>query len=308
MMDIPTLNQTVLDTLAFFVTHQPSPFDIGAYNLPFVVGSVNAASTGRIIFSNQAAIFADESSFTRILDSYKSFIEKGLITQAVVISASGEKDSVWETELAKKHGLKTTLLTCKPQSTAAKIADVVIPCRSITEPYTYNTSTYLGMILSSTGEEPSRILEFIKKLEIPSNFTDYEAYAFTLADPYLNFAPMIEVKRDELFGPHLIIRAFTFGFARHAKFVNPWEKELVISIGEENKYFGSPNHRWNIVLPSFASFGMVMALSYYLCGLIQAAKYPYFKENVAAFCNDYGPKAYGKDQKFEIIVPGTDDV
>ncbi len=305
-MDIPTLNKTVLAALDFFVAHPPSSLDIEAYKLPFVVGSVNALSTGKIIFSNKAAIFADESSFTRVLNSYQSFIEKGLITQTVVISASGEKDSVWEVELAKKNGFKTTLLTCKPESSAAKIANYVIPCRSIAEPYTYNTSTYLGMILTSTGEEPNHIRNFIKNLQVPSDLTNHDAYAFVLADKYLNFAPMIEVKRDELFGPHLMMRAFTFGFARHAKFVNPWDKELVISIGEENKHFGHPDHRWNIALPSFASFGTVMALSYYICGLIQAAKYPYFKQNVAAFCNDYGPKAYGTNQKFEIIVPGTD--
>ncbi len=307
-MEIPTLNQTVLDTLTFFAEHKPSPFNIRDYNLPFVVGSGNALSTGKIIFSNKAAIFADESSFRSEIDSYQRIIEKGLISQTVVISASGEKDSVWEVELAKEKGLKTTLLTCKTQSTAAKIADEVFPCRSISEPYTYNTSTYLGMILASTQEDPKQILDFIQELQIPKNLPKYEAYSFVLADTYINICPMVVVKRDELFGPHLMIRSFTFGHARHAKFVHPWSHELVISVGEENKYFGHQDNRWDITLPQFASFGTVMALCYYLCGVIQEAKYPYFKENVAAFCNDYGPKAYGREQKFEVIVPGTDSI
>lgn len=305
-MEIPTLNQTVLSTLQFFATNKPPTFQVDTYNLPFVVGSGNALSTGKIIFSEKAAIFADESSFKSTIQSYKPVIEKGLISQAVVISASGEKDSVWELELAKKMGLSTTLFTCKQGSSAAKIADKVIACRSIAEPYTYNTSTYLGMILASTGEDPNKILDFMKGLRIPSDLTQYEAYAFALTDLYLNITPMVVVKRDELFGPHIMIRSFTFGHARHAKFVHPWEKELVISIGEENNHFGVPDHRWNIDLPSFASFGTVMALCYDICGLIQEAKHPYFKENITAFCTDYGPKAYGKAQKFEVIVSGTD--
>lgn len=305
-MEIPTINKTVVQALTFFAQHKPAAFNVADYNLPFVVGSGNALSTGKIIFSNRAAIFADESSFKSIIESYAPVIQKGLITQTVVISASGEKDSVWETELAKQHGLKTTLLTCKPTSTAAGIADTFIPCRSIAEPYTYNTSTYLGMILASTKEDSQQILDFVKQIKLPQNFTAYDAYAFLLADAYINIAPMVIVKRDELFGPHLMIRSFTYGHARHAKFVHPWEKELVISVGEENKYFGHPDHRFDIQLPSFARFGTVMALCYYLCGLIQEAKHPYFTEHVEAFCTDYGPKAYGKKQNFEVIVPGTD--
>lgn len=305
-MEILTLNKIVLDALSFFTTHTISPFDVNAYNLPFVVGSGNALSTGKIIFSEKAAIFADESNFRLIVESYKEAIAKGLVKQSVVISASGEKDSVWEVELSKQQGLTTTLFTCKPDSSAAKIADTVIPFRSIAEPYTYNTSTYLGMILASTHEDPKRIFDYLHQLEIPPAFTNYEAYAFVLDDRFIHIAPMIEVKRDELFGPHLMMRAFTFGHARHAKFVHPWDKELVISLGKENKFFGDAEHRWNIDLPPNASFGAVMAVSYYLCGLIQEAKHPYFKENITAFCSDYGPKAYGKQQKFEVIVPGTE--
>lgn len=304
-MNIPTLDEIVVQSLEFFSKTPPPDFDLAKYNLPFVVGSGNAISTGRIIFSDQAAIFADESNFRSLVESYKPVIEKGLITQVVVISASGEKDSVWEVELSKELGLKTTLLTCKPQSSAAAIADEVIACRSIDEPYTYNTSTYIGMILAATKEDPEVIAGLIDQLSLPEGFKDYEAYSFVLPDQYINIAPMLKVKGDELFGPHLMLRANSFGNARHAKYVHPWEKELVITIGDENTVFGHPDHRWDVPLPASASYAAVMAISYYICGQIQAAKHPYFKENVEAFTSDYGPKAYGTEQTFDVIVPGN---
>lgn len=305
-MTIPTLDEIVLSSLEFFITTPPPTLDISHLSFPFVVGSGNASHTGKIIFSGRSAILCDETSFRSLAESYRDAVKQGLVKDAVIISSSGEKDSVWEVELAKSLGLTTTLLTCKPNSTAAKIADHVHSYKSIAEPYTYNTSTYLGMILSTTNEQPKDIKSFISSLVLPKNFADYEAYAFVLPDTYAAVAPMIEIKRDELFGPHLMIRANSQGFSRHAKFVHPWEKELVISIGNDNPYFGHKDHRWFIPLPNHAGFGMVKALTYYLCGVLQKKKYPYFMENIENFCTDYGPKAYGKPQTFDVIVPAND--
>lgn len=304
-MKLPTLDETVLQALDFFIQTPPPPLDVSQFSFPFVVGSGNASHTGRIIFSGRASIIGDETSFQAYAKSYTDAVTQKLIKDAVIISSSGEKDSVWEVELAKSLGLKTTLLTCKPDSTAAKIADRVLAYKSIAEPYTYNTSTYLGMILSTTNERAQDIKEYIESLKVPEHFADYEAYAFVLPDAYANVAPMIEIKRDELFGPHLMIRANSQGFSRHAKFVHPWEKELVISIGNDNPHFGHKDHRWFLPLPQNASFGHVKALTYYLCGLLQKAKYPYFMENIENFCTDYGPKAYGSPQKFEVKVPAN---
>ena len=305
-MKLPLLDEVVIQALDFFINTPPPKLDVSKFSFPFVVGSGNASHTGKIIFSGRSAILGDETTFKTHVKSYADAIEQKFIKDAVIISSSGEKDSVWEAELAKSLGLKTTLLTCKPNSTAAKIADQVFAYKSIAEPYTYNTSTYLGMILSTTNEDAGEIRAFIKALKIPKNFSTYEAYAFVLPDTYANVAPMIEIKRDELFGPHLMIRANSQGFSRHAKFVHPWEKELVISIGNKNPHFGHPDHRWFIPLPQNAGFGLVKALTYYLCGLLQRDKYPYFVENVENFCTDYGPKAYGSPQKFDVIVPAND--
>lgn len=302
-MELINLDENVLQALDFFIENQPPKLDLSGYSLPFVVGSGNAYNTGTILFSERAAVFADESNFKSLIKAYAPVIEKGLITQAVVISASGEKDSIWEIELAKNHGLKTTLLTCDANSSAAKIADQVIAYRKIAEPYTYNTSTYLGMILSATGENPAAIKQFIQTIKLPENFSNYQSYSFVLPDTFANICPMLDIKKSELFGPHLSLRAFPEGHARHAKFVIPSESELVISVGIENKYFGHPEHRFHISLPEVGNFGTMLALAYFIVGKIQGSKSPYFKDNIEAYCNDYGPKAYGKTTPFDIIVP-----
>lgn len=304
-MKLPTLDETVLESLHFFEKNPPPSLDISKFSFPFVIGSGNASHTGRIIFSGRAAIIGDETNFRSLASAYTEAIKQGLIRDVIVISASGEKDSIWEVEFAKSIGLHTTLLTCKPNSSAAKIADEVITYKSIAEPYTYNTSTYLGMILSTTGEPVEEIRSFIEKIGLPPEFNTYEAYAFVLPDIFANIAPMIEIKRDELFGPHVMIRANSQGISRHAKFVHPYDKELVISYGNENPYFGDPKHRWFIPLPQTAGFGIVQALSYYICGKIQKAKPDYFMQHIERFCTDYGPKAYGKPNVFDVVVPAN---
>lgn len=301
---IKSLDEITLAALDFFSKNEPPHFDHHKFKFPLVIGSGNAYCTGKIIFSGQAAIYASESDFKEIVKQYEPLIKDKTITEAVVISASGEKDSVWELELAKKSGLKTILLTCSPNSTAAKIADQVLTYHKLPEPYTYNTSTYLGMILSATSEKAEIIRKNLKKIKIPKKFKQYQAYSFILPDRFANLAPMLETKRHELFGAKVSLRAFSFGEARHAKFVVRDKKELVISFGS-NKYFGEPAARWELKLDDKADFGLLMATCYYLIGLIQKSKPDYFKKNIIRFCNNDGYKAYNSTQPFEVIVPGN---
>lgn len=300
-----SLDEIVLLTLNFFIKNPPPSLDISKFNLPFVVGSGNAYNTGLIIFSQKAAIFADESNFKKNIASFEKVIKKGLIKDAVIISASGGKDSVWEIELAKKYSLITTLLTTKEESDAAKIADNVHAYNSIPEPYTYNTSTYMGMILSATRENPSKIKECVESLKFPENFDNYKAYSFVVPDQYMQICPMLEIKKSELFGSNLSLRAFSQGHARHAKFVIRSANELVISLGSKNEYFGDHNHRWDIALSEDINFAGIMAITYYIVGKIQNSKPQYFKGNIENYVNDYGPKAYGSKKPFDLIVPGS---
>jgi len=304
-MNIINLDENVVRALDFFSKNQPPKLDLKKLNFPFVIGSGNAYNTGMILFSRQAAVFADESNFRPLIESHNPMIKKGIIKDAVIISASGEKDSVREIELAKKHRLKTTLLTCTAGSSATKIADRTLVYRKIAEPYTYNVSTYLGMILSSTMEDSKKILSFLSRIRMPKNFNTYRNYAFILPDSFVNICPMLDIKKSELFGSYVSIRAFSRGHARHAKFIHRSEKELVISINGKNKFFGHPKHRWDLKLPNASNFATVLCLAYFLIGKIQAAKLPYFKKNIEAYCRDYGPLAYGKNEKFDLIVLGN---
>jgi len=306
MQYIPDLDEIVLQTLEFFTKNPPTPFVVSNYNLPVVVGSGNAYNTGLALFSQQAAIFADESNFKTILPSFQKVIESKLITQAVIISASGGKDSVWEIEFAKKYSLHTTLITTKKDSPAANIADEVYVSNSIDEPYTYNTSTYMGMMLATTHENPQDILTDISSLTFPQNFDSFESYSFVLPDIFAAICPMLDIKRHELFGPKVSLRAFPQGQARHAKFVIRDKNELVISLNEHNNFFGDPESRWDISLPEQASFATVMAITYYIVGKMQKSKPAYFKENIGNYTSEYGPKAYGATTApFDIIVPGS---
>lgn len=306
MNEIPNLDETVLQTLIFFAKNKHPSLEISQFNHPFVVGSGNAFNTGAIIFSGKDAILADESNFRSIIASSDKKAQEGTLRDTVVISASGGKDSVWEIELAKEHGLKTTLLTTKAQSDAAKAADRVILFESIPEPYTYNTSTYMGMILGATREDPLRIKEFIENLKFPDNFADHKGYSFVVPDQFMQICPMLDIKKSELFGPYVSLRAFSQGHARHAKFVIRTPEELVISLGQRNEHFGHQDHRWDINLPEDSNFATIMAATYYIVGRIQASKPPYFKQNIARYVSEDGPNAYGPNIKpFDVIVPGS---
>lgn len=296
---LPNIDQTVLAALDFFSKNSPAKFKPESFQFPIVVGSGNAYNTAQVVFSNQAAIIANESNFKKTLASYQKLIKQKTIKDAIIISASGEKDSVWETALAKKHGLKTTLLTWTANSSAGQLADKVIVYKKLPEPYTYNVSTYLSLLLSTEKTSVAAIQKTIAALKLP-NFQKYQAFAFILPDDFAAIAPMLEIKRDELFGPHVSLRAFSFGQARHAKFVNNFDKELVISLGK-NKYFGLAKNRWEIKLPKQVSASLIMSLTYYLVGKIQAGQKPYYKNNIAEFCLQ-GPKAYGQKKPFSIIV------
>ncbi len=306
-LNIAELNKIVLESLGFFSNSPVPKLNTKNFSFGFIVGSGNAYNTGQIIFNDQKALYANESNFNNLLKTYHSLIKEKVLKEAVIISASGEKDAIWEIKAAKKAGLKTTLLTCEPDSSGAKIAENVLPFRKIAEPYTYNFSTYFGMIISKSGERARDIKKEIDKIDATVkkiNFKKYKSFAFVLPDRYEAIAGMINIKHEELFGPLMSLRAFSEGQARHAKFVHPSKDELVISFSE-NKYFGEKNSRLEINLNKNAGPGLILAASYYLIGLIQGSKPPYFKKDIEAYCTKTGAIAYKGKNKFNIIVPGN---
>jgi len=271
------LQEVVIDALKLHGSYRLPALRLGTPTRRLVVASGNAFATGKIIFADEHAVFADEGQYQRALQKIPG------IDGAVVISASGQKDASGIVGYLKER-LETYLLTCNVESAAARLLpkDHVVVTRRNPEPITYNTSTYLGMILAKTREKVKPILEHIErevKPRIPSNLTKYDAF-FLIVQPEFDLVrEMFVTKFDELFGPMLTGRCYTWRQTLHAKTVVPSEKELFISFGYDNELFGYEEARLNIPLPQGAGYAAMMAVGYYVIGHIQAQFPPWFKRN-----------------------------
>ncbi len=272
------LDEAVINALNLFENNLPN-LNLGNYKRPLVVGSGNAAVSGRIIFNDKDAVFADESNYEQILKNYK-------IDGAILISASGGKHSPVIAKRLKNLKIETRMLTCNPNSSARDFVDsdkfFVFPNNP--EPYTYNTSTYLGMIIAKTRENPKDIKNYLKVLsrKIPKNLKKYDSYYFIVPNEFECFREMVLTKFDELFQPKISGRCFTPDQSKHAKSIAPNDKELFVSFGYDNKIFGK--NRLNIPLPQNSDFGMLLSVSYYFIGQIQRQNPPWFKDNIEEYC------------------------
>ncbi len=273
---IVDLDQAVLNALDVFCKVKPPVVNPKEFKRPLVVGSVNAAFTGRIIFRSADALFADESS-------YKELLKGCEVDGAVLISASGAKSAPGIAEYLKKKGIHVTLWTNNNEAPAMKYADETKFFPKVPEPYTYNTSTYLGMILGSTGENPAKIKEYIQKTVAPRipDMSKHKAFFLIIPNNFSLIKDMLQTKFDELFGPIVSARIFTPEQTMHAKTVIRSDTEFFLSFGYENKMWGTA--RAEIPLPSWADYGTMMAVGYYVIGHIQKQHPPYFKRSIDTY-------------------------
>jgi len=282
-MQLLDLDKVVLTALHLFM-EKKIPYLKLPYKRPLVVGSGNAAATGRILFKNRDAVFADEGTYQEKLKTAKN------VDGIVLISASGAKHAPIIAKWSKKHRKHVTLITNTPYAEAEKYLDqahshdlFVFPKQ--TEPYTYNTSTYMGMILGFTKEDPKKIHNYIcsqvRPLVNKKNFKKYNAFYIIVPKEFDAIREFLLTKFDELFGPMINGRVYTPEQTKHAKTVVPSDKELFISFGYENKTFGK--NRLNIPLPKNASYATIMAAGYYTIGQIQKQHPPYFKKNIVNY-------------------------
>lgn len=266
------LDECVINALELF-SRKSLPKLNFKFKRPLVVGSGNATVTGQILFNNKDAVFADESN-------YKQKIKASKIDGAVIISSSGGKHAPIIAKELKK--IKTVLLTNNQNAEAKKFVKNYLIFPKNPEPYTYNTSTYLGMILSKTKENPKNILKHLKKIKFPNNLKKYDAFYIFVPERFHLIREMLLTKFDELFGPKISARVFTIEQTKHAKIIVPSKKELFIGIGKDKRYklFGKTYY---IPLSKKANYGEIMALGYYLIGKIQKQNSPYFKNNIEAY-------------------------
>lgn len=281
---LPNLDQVVRAALEMLSEREVPTVDPRKFHRPLVVGSGNAEATGRIIFADSDAIFASESDVDEKLANIAD------IDEVVIVSASGGKHAPILARKARERGKHVTLIT----STAGSAAEQRLSADEITvhvfpknrEPYTYNTSTYMAMIAGWTHEDPRAISDFIRTtidgMGLP-DFAHFDKYYLIVPPEFSGIIRMLQVKFIELFGRNVARDVESAEYVRHATTVAPSD-ELFISFGAPNDTWGKPENRLYVPLPENAGYVAMMAVSYYLIGKIQAAKQPYFKENIAEYC------------------------
>lgn len=261
------------------------------FRRPIVIGSVNAESTGRIVFNDTNAVFSNESNFEQIIDTVSD------IDGAVLISASGSKHSVNIAKRLEELEIPAILFTNNVDAPAGSFIEQgnikVFPKNR--EPYTYNTSTYLSMILAKTNEDAGVILSHVENsTQAGLDLSKFNGFTFILPPHLLLIAPMLRTKFDELFGTKLSPRFFTPEEIKHAKTVVKDEQELFIYVGMEELGWGEKGKKVDITLPEGGSYGSAVATCYHFIGQIQRAHPPYFKESLVAYCKDIG-HIFGED-------------
>jgi hypothetical protein len=283
LQDLPNLDVVTLGALELFTQTQPPKIDCKRFNRPLVVGSGNAAITGKLLFDDVDAIFADETNYIHKLDTFST------IDGAYVLSASGSKHAVGIAQTLRDRGIPCILLTNNLEAPAREWTTETFVFPKNREPYTYNTSTYLGMLLSKTHEDPSQILQFITneiESRIPGNLAEHQAFYLLLPERFALLREMFVTKFDELFGPRVMGRIFTYEQTKHAKTVIPLESELFISFGVNNELFGNESQRVSLPLPENANYGAMMAVGYYVIGQIQKQLPPFYKERIVAYTQE----------------------
>ncbi len=274
-MSTPNLHDVVLQALDLHASYKLPHLRLEPAHKRIVVASGNALPTGRILFSNEQAICCSEGRYQALLE------QNSEIDSAVIVSASGAKHAPIIIDELLSRGLPTYLVTSTEHSPASDRlpADRVFTTRSTDEPITYNVSTYMGMILARTHEDPATIKEHLLETILPliPDFTKYKAFYLLFQPRFEEQLEMFTTKFDELFGGRLNGRCYTWEQTLHAKTVVPWAKELFISFGYKNDDFGIS--RLNLPLPDQPGFACVMATGYFIIGHIQAQFPPWFKQH-----------------------------
>lgn len=282
--DLPTLDEAVLGALElFFDIELPVP-TLTTFNRSLVVGSGNARATAELLFAGQDAVFADESDYEQKLAAHPD------LDGAWLVSASGAKHAVLIAKDLAARGLSTKLLTTAAEAPAAAVVGegnvYVFPKNR--EPYTYNTSTYMGMLLAQSREDTAAILNHLEdhvQPLIPGNLAAYRAFCFIIPPEYNAMAAMFRTKFDELFGPELVGRIFTSEQIKHAKTVVRTSDECFISFGDPAaEVIAGPGGHMAVPLPREHGPVTLLALGYYIIGHIQKQHPPFFMRDIAAYC------------------------
>ena len=270
------LDEAVIKALEFLKSVElPDITSLTYKGVPLVVGSGNALVVAQILFKNKPAFFATESDFeSKLFD---------IVRTVIVISASGEKDAPRIAKKAKNCGKNVVLLTANKNAKAIKFVDKHFLFPSIQEPYSYNVSTYLSMILSYTREDPRHILNQVKTLKFPNELLEANSFVFILPDEFASIMRLFRVKMSELFGRRISYAVETFSSLKHGFTIVPSEREQFVWFKYKNEANIVPRF-WQkckedvymVNLPEGANEAHLITLGYSIIGKIQRHKNPDF--------------------------------
>lgn len=287
--NLPLLITATLASLELFIEEGLPEVKFKEFKRPLVVGSGNAIVTAKILYQDKDAIYADENSYEEAL--------KKEIDGVIVFSASGGKHAPIIAQAAKDNGFETQLVTCTPNSQAEKVVgkENTIITKKNREPYTYNTSTYMGWILAKTREDPQEILDFIEnevKPFVQRDFVKFNGFLIVTPNHLSGVNQLFIVKFIELFGRKIARDVKSFEEIKHAITVVPSETELCIQFGEgEVDFVGEV---LKIPIPNNAGPATLMAIGYYVIGHIQEQNPQYFKENIRNYIERNSKGSFGK--------------
>ncbi|MBP9758295.1 hypothetical protein KBD45_01260 [Candidatus Dojkabacteria bacterium] len=292
--DLPSLREVVLGALELFIKNGMSDVKIEDFKKPVIVGSGNAIASAKIIYANKDCIFADENNFE------EAFKRDG-VDGVVIFNASGAKHGPIIAKAAVERGMKTQLVTCAKNSPAEQIVGSTNTIVSLKnrEPYTYNTSTYMGWILSIAKEDPKVIYDFlindVANYLKDIDFSKYDGFLLATPNQYPGVKQLFEVKFTELFGRIVARDVKTFEELKHAVTVVPSKTELAIKFGTAKIDF--ENDVIEIPMPNELGAGFLMAIGYFVIGHIQEQHPQYFKENIKSYIQRLNETEFGKGMK-----------
>jgi|JI10StandDraft_1071094.scaffolds.fasta_scaffold27629_3 hypothetical protein len=279
---LPDLDEVVMGGLAYLGGLSLPQIDVTKHARPLVVGSGNALHTGKILFRKNDATCIEEGSFGEVL-------ARGSHDAVYIVSASGSKHAGSLAAEAVSKNIPVYLITTTADSPAEKLvgSEQTFVYPRIREPYTYNTSTYLGMLFGNESVRPERVQNYIETVVEPliGDLSAYRAFLMVVPASYALVCPMYEIKFDELFGPYVLGRGTTTEGVKHAKTVITAPHQCIISFGETCQY-GNPGNRLTIPLMEDCTYPELIAIGYYVIGKIQKQHPPYFKDRIGAYTKE----------------------
>ncbi len=274
MKAIPLLTECVRDALQH-VKHGLPNVPQHSFKSPLIVGSSTALDVGRMIFGPHIP-YCSESTIDEC-------ITRGSFDGALIVSASGAKSAVNIIKKLASKNIKSILITSTQDSPASAYASSTTVFPALTEPYTYNVSTYLSMLYAATKENPEIAEQALSKIEstVDQSLANIDALFFVLKNEHALLKDTLITKCGELFGSRISARAYTDEDALHGRTLVLSPTELFIVTSHSPVSRGSTE--LIIELPEHADYATAFALYYALIGRIQALHPHYFTEGVAEY-------------------------